>query len=74
MQLIREDGMFIGRVPLRRINSALRITLPVHFTRKLGLKADDYADLYQEDGVVRMRFVKVKTPAEFEEVEVAESA
>jgi hypothetical protein len=64
----------IGRVPLRRINSALRITLPVHFTRKLGLKADDYVDLFQEDGAVVMRFVKIKTPAEFEVVELAETA
>jgi bifunctional DNA-binding transcriptional regulator/antitoxin component of YhaV-PrlF toxin-antitoxin module len=66
--------MLLGRVPLRKINEALRITLPINYTRKLGLKPGDYADLAVEDGKLTMRFVKVKTPAEFEIVDLAETA
>jgi bifunctional DNA-binding transcriptional regulator/antitoxin component of YhaV-PrlF toxin-antitoxin module len=66
--------MLRGRVPLRKINEALRITLPINYTRKLGLKPGDFADLTVEDGKVCMKFIKVKTPAEFEIVELAETA
>jgi bifunctional DNA-binding transcriptional regulator/antitoxin component of YhaV-PrlF toxin-antitoxin module len=66
--------MQIARVPLRKINEALRITLPLKLTRELGLKAGDYVDLVQEDGGMKLRFLRVKTPAELEAVEVAPPA
>jgi bifunctional DNA-binding transcriptional regulator/antitoxin component of YhaV-PrlF toxin-antitoxin module len=56
--------MQIARVPLRKINEALRITLPLKLTRELGLRAGDYVDLVQDSDDVRLRFVKVEPPME----------
>jgi hypothetical protein len=52
----------------------MRITLPINYTRKLGLRPGDFADLYQEDGIVKLKFVRVKTPAELEAVKLGEPA
>jgi hypothetical protein len=56
--------MQIVRVPLRRINEALRLTLPLKLTRELGLRPGDFADLTVDNGKVSMRFVKVEPSAE----------
>jgi bifunctional DNA-binding transcriptional regulator/antitoxin component of YhaV-PrlF toxin-antitoxin module len=55
--------MQIARIPLRKINEALRITLPLKLTRELGLRAGDYVDLVQDNGSVKLAFVKVEPPA-----------
>jgi hypothetical protein len=61
--------MQITRVPLRQINAALRLTLPLYLSRKLKLTAWDSADVIEEDnGDVRLRFVKVASPAALEAV------
>ena len=58
--------MQIARIPLRKINETLRVTLPHKLVRELGLRAGDYVDLVQNDSDVRLKFVKVEPPAEME--------
>jgi hypothetical protein len=60
--------MYIARVPLRQINTALRLTLPLKLTRKRGLTAYDSVDVFEEDDKVILAFVKVEPPAEVEAV------
>jgi hypothetical protein len=55
--------MQIARIPLRKINETLRVTLPHKLVRELGLRAGDYVDLVQSDSDVRLKFVKVEPPA-----------
>jgi anaerobic selenocysteine-containing dehydrogenase len=52
--------MQIARVPLRKINETLRVTLPHKLVRELGLRAGDYVDLVQDNGSVKLMFVKVE--------------
>lgn len=56
--------MPIARVPLRKINETLRVTLPHKFVRELGLKPGDFADLYRDNDTLKLMFVKVEPPAE----------
>jgi anaerobic selenocysteine-containing dehydrogenase len=56
----RKTVMHIARVPLRRINDTLRVTLPPKFVRELGLSAGDYVDLFRDNGSLKLRFVKVE--------------
>jgi hypothetical protein len=58
--------MQIARVPLRRINDTLRLSLPIQWVRELGLTAYDSVDLIKENGNVQLRFVRVEPPAELE--------
>jgi hypothetical protein len=65
--------MQVMRIPLRKLNSNLRITLPRSFTRELGLTAGDYVDLVQDNGNFKLRFVKVEPPSvSVEQMELAE--
>jgi anaerobic selenocysteine-containing dehydrogenase len=54
--------MQIARIPLRKINETLRVTLPHKLVRELGLRAGDYVDLVQDNGSVKLMFVKVEPP------------
>jgi len=54
--------MQIARIPLRKINETLRVSLPHEFVRELGLRAGDYVDLVQDNGSVKLKFVKVEPP------------
>ena len=56
--------MQIARVPLRKINETLRVTLPHKLVRELGLRPGDFADLSRDNDIVKLRFVKVEPPAE----------
>jgi hypothetical protein len=57
--------MQVTRIALRSLYpDKLRIGLPVAFIEKMGLRAGDYVDLIQENGDVRLRFIKVDPPAE----------
>jgi hypothetical protein len=46
------------------IGNKLRIALPTKFCEEQGLRAGDYVDLVQNNGDVKLRFVKVEAPAE----------
>jgi hypothetical protein len=48
------------RVPLRKLHDYLRLSLPVEFCEANGLRPGDYADIVQEDGEFKLRFVKIK--------------
>jgi bifunctional DNA-binding transcriptional regulator/antitoxin component of YhaV-PrlF toxin-antitoxin module len=52
--------MHIARIPLRRINDTLRVTLPPKFVREYELKAGDYVNLVKDDDTLKLRFVKVE--------------
>ena len=54
--------MQIARVPLRKINDTLRLSLPIQWVRELGLTPYDAVDLIKENGSVVMRFVRVEPP------------
>jgi anaerobic selenocysteine-containing dehydrogenase len=56
--------MQIARVPLRRINETLRLSLPHKLVQELGLRAGDYVDLVRDNGTVKLMFVKVEPPME----------
>jgi hypothetical protein len=46
------------------IGNKLRIALPTKFCKELGLRPGDYVDLVQDNGDVKLRFVKVEPPTE----------
>lgn len=54
--------MQIARVPLRKINETLRVTLPHNLVQELGLRAGDFADLFRDNDTLKLRFVKVEPP------------
>jgi hypothetical protein len=54
--------MQVVRVPLRKLNGRLRIALPDEVIESFRLTAYDSVDLIQENGGVRLRFVKVAPP------------
>lgn len=56
--------MQIARVPLRKINETLRVTLPHNLVQELGLRPGDFADLFRDNDTLKLRFVKVEPPAE----------
>ena len=59
--------MQIVRIPLRKINETLRVTLPHKLVRELGLRAGDYVDLVQDNDSVKLEFLRVPSRAELEE-------
>jgi anaerobic selenocysteine-containing dehydrogenase len=59
--------MQIARIPLRKINATLRVSLPHKLVRELGLRAGDYVDLVQDNGSVKLEFLRVPSRAELEE-------
>ena len=58
--------MQIARVPLRKINDTLRLSLPIQWVRELGLTPYDAVDLVRDNGDVKLKFVKVEPPAAME--------
>jgi hypothetical protein len=66
--------MSVTRVPLRKLNGILRLALPARLIKELGLRPGDYVDLVQDDGDVRLRFVKVASPAELNRAEQGQLA
>jgi hypothetical protein len=56
--------MQVMRIPLRKLHDKLRIALPAEFVRAQGLRPGDYVDLVQDDGNMKLRFVKVEPPLE----------
>jgi hypothetical protein len=60
-------AMQIARVPLRKINDTLRLSLPIQWVRELGLTPYDAVDLLRDNGDVKLKFVKVEPPTELAE-------
>ena len=65
----RNKIMHIARVPLRQLHDNLRLAIPGWFCEQLGLRAGDYVDLVQDNGDVKLRFVKVEPPVKMEAAE-----
>ena len=61
----------LTHIILRRINNTLRISLPLEFVRKHGLKEGDHAMWIEEKGGVKLKFAKL---AVFEKMAAGQQA
>jgi hypothetical protein len=61
-----------ARIPLRRINSTLRITVPIEFVRRNEFRDGDYVLWTEEDdGCVKLKFYKIDALEELAEASAA---
>jgi hypothetical protein len=54
------------RIPLRKLNDAIRITLPPFVKRELEIRPGDYADVTWDHEGFQGRWVRVEPPTEME--------